>query len=426
MERHLDGRGYDVIVIGAGIIGLTTAYELLKRGRRVAVVDALDPMQGCSAGNAGYLADANIFPPASRETLKRLPKMLFDKDGPLVISPAYLPALVPWGVRLARSFRAPNERLIRRHLASLTTRAIDSYSALLRDIGAQDMIERKGGLVACLHEATLESRSRMLEVFAEHGVEAKRLNRDEVLELEPALTPKISGGIFYPNSARCVNPQRLGLVLARHLVANGVQLVKGRVTEMRWDAISPVSNVRTWKVQLTDAFLSGRQIVVCAGRAADSLMKPLGHPVSLASERGYHLMLTEPKVTLNRPVVFAEPFFAATPMEHGLRLAGTAEFAHADKPMTNRRADMLFDLAKPYLPGVERGRATRWMGIRPTTPDGLPVMGASATHAGLFYSFGHGHIGLTTAAVSASCVAAAMANETPLVDLQPFSVDRFS
>ena len=154
-------------------------------------------------------------------------------------------------------------------------------------------------------------------------------------------------------------------------------------------------------------------------------MKLLGHPVSLASERGYHLMLEEPNVALNRPVVFAEPFFAATPMEHGLRLAGTAEFAHADKPMTNGRADMLFELAKPYLPGVERGRATRWMGVRPTTPDGLPVMGQSSTHEGLFYSFGHGHIGLTTAAVSADCVAAAMAKEKPPLDLKPFSVDRF-
>jgi glycine/D-amino acid oxidase-like deaminating enzyme len=417
---------YDVAVVGAGIIGLTTAFELLQRGRKVVVIDAQDPMQGCSQGNAGYLAESNIFPPASAETLKKVPAMLIAKDGPLVISPTYLPSLIPWGLQLAKSLRPQTEHYIRDKLSSLTTKAVDSYASILREIGATEMLDRKGGLVVCMHEETLRSRSKSVPLLLRHGVEAAVLGRNETLALEPALSKEVAGGVFYPNSARCINPARLGLTIGSYVFANGAQFLRSRVRRVIPGTLTPAGITQVWSIESDEGALSAMQVILCAGRKSDELLFPLGVRSLLASERGYHLMLPQPNVQLNRPVVFAEPFFAATPMEDGLRLAGTAEFAHADKPMNEKRADMLFGLAGPYLPNLSNKDARRWMGVRPTTPDGMPYLGEVVGHKGLYYSFGHGHIGLTTAAVCAQAMAKLMSAEMPDIDIPAFNVARFT
>ncbi|WP_081087794.1 NAD(P)/FAD-dependent oxidoreductase [Burkholderia stagnalis] len=417
---------YDVAVIGAGIVGLTTAYELVRRGRRVVIVDSNEPMQGCSYGNAGYLAEANIFPPASRDTLKRLPYMLLDRNGPLVISPGYLPALVPWSIELARSLRPSAEAAIRRHLAALTTRAVDSYAPMLRDIGIENIIRRDGGLLVCMREDTFRARAQSIPVLLDHGVASRLLGRDEVRDLEPALASSIAGAIFYPNSARCLDPARLGLAIASHTLSHGATYLKERVNAINSRPLTAGYVSQEWTLSTSGGPINCTHVVVCAGRGSDSLLIPRGFRIPLASERGYHLMLNQPGVALNRPIVFAESHFAATPMNHGIRLAGTAEFASADKPPAYRRADMLYHLAKRYLPDLIYTRATRWMGIRPTSPDGLPFVGEVATQPGLYYSFGHGHIGLTTAAICAQALVSAMCRENSIVDLTPYSLNRFN
>jgi glycine/D-amino acid oxidase-like deaminating enzyme len=423
---HTTQQIYDVAVIGAGIIGLTTAFELLQRGRKVVVIDAQEPMRGCSQGNAGYLAESNIFPPVSAGTLRKVPSMLLARDGPLVISPTYFPSLIPWGLRLARSMRPQAEQYVREKLSSLTTRAVDSYAPILRQVGATEMLDRKGGLVVCMHEETLRSRSQTVPLLLQHGVEAAVLGREETLALEPALNKGIAGGVFYPNSARCINPARLGLTIGSYIFSKGAQFFRSSVRRLAPGALTPVGATPVWAIDTDAGSLRAMQVIVCAGRKSDELLSPLGVRSHLASERGYHLMLPQTNVRLNRPVVFAEPFFAATPMEEGLRLAGTAEFAHADKPMNPKRADMLFGLATPYLPNLSNRDARRWMGVRPTTPDGMPYLGEASGPKGLFYSFGHGHIGLTTAAVCAQAMAKVMSAEVPDIDIPAFNVARFN
>ncbi|GAB3626867.1 amino acid dehydrogenase [Pandoraea terrae] len=416
---------FDAIVIGAGIVGLGAAYELWRRGKRVAVIDRQAPMDGCSAGNAGYLADANIFPPATRQALLSVPSMLLDKDGPLVIDPPYLPSLVPWGIRLFRSMSSKRELEIHRSLATLTTRAIDSYGPMLKSVGASDMLERRGALVACLRPETVEQRARMIPVFEAHRIAAQRLGSGQVLELEPSLAPNISGGIFFPNAARCINPQRLGQVIARHLQSNGVTFVRDEILTMEaLDSGAPTPG-EAWNVVGSSSTYIAAQVALCAGYASRKLLATLDIDAPLASERGYHLMLPDAGITLRRPVVFAEPYFAATPMEHGLRLAGTVEFAKTDKPMTERRADMLLKLAQPYLPGIRGEHASRWMGVRPTTPDGVPYIGSITGRRGLFYAFGHGHGGLTLAAVSAKVLVDMMTDQPPSFDVSPYTLNRF-
>ena len=167
------------------------------------------------------------------------------------------------------------------------------------------------------------------------------------------------------------------------------------------------------------------QLVVCAGWWSGNLLQPLGYKAPLASERGYHLMLPQPGVSLGRPVVMAEHYFAATPMMDGIRLAGTAEFADPTAKMDVRRANILHSLATPYLPGLLSEGATHWMGVRPSFPDALPAIGRAGRHNGLFYSFGHQHVGLTQGAISARLLAEAILEGSVPSTLRPFDLSRF-
>lgn len=409
----------DVIIVGAGIVGLTLAVRLQLEGKRVCLIDAVGPASGASYGNAGFLSRGSIFPPVSRGDLWRLPKYLLDPASPLTIRPAYLPDLVPWGVRLIAATRPNRMAQIIAALASLSRDAISSYAPLLSAAAAQDLVDVRGSLIVCRTAATLEQKSRAIPSWCENGIEAFRIDRARARELEPALSDEIAGAIYLPDNGRCVNPGALGLRFAAYLEANGGRMVIAKANKI-------IPNNGSWRIQTSSGDFEAPQVVVAAGRWSDELLTPFGMTIPLASERGYHLMLPDAGVELSRPCVMAEPFFAATPMTEGLRLAGTVEFAHADAPMSPKRADNLFELARRYLPGLGREGATRWMGIRPSFPDALPAIGEVRGRTGLFYSFGHQHVGLTFAASSAKLLADLMLDRRPGVDPTPFSLERFS
>lgn len=409
----------DVIVVGAGIVGLACALRLQLDGHEVTVVDRGAPGDGCSRGHAAYLSEGNIFPVASLDTLRGLPAMLADSRGPLVIRPSYLPRLAPWGVRLLMAVRAERAARSMAGLARLNRLAIESYEPLLEAAGATASMRRHGGLLVCGTPAALRQKASSLAIFAEHGIEARVLDRAAVRALEPALADDVAGAIFFPNSASCPDPDALTRLLVAQIEGAGGQVVREEVAGM---APAPGGG---WRVRTGRAALHARRVVVAAGRSSDELLRPLGHTVPLEGERGYHLMLAEPGVELRRPIVIAEHHFAASPMTGGLRLAGTVEFARRDAPMDPRRADMLLEQATRYLPSLAPASATRWMGARPSLPDSLPAIGRSSLHEGLFYCFGHHHSGFMQAAVSARLVADLVAGREPVVDPAPYALDRF-
>lgn len=413
------GHSSDVVIIGAGIIGLTLAIRLHLEGKTVCLIDAVGPASGASYGNAGFLSRGSIFPPVSRGDLWRLPKYLLDPASPLAIRAAYLPELIPWGVRLFAATRPKRLERIIAALASLSRDAISSYAPLLSAAAAEELVDVRGSLIVCRTTATLDEKARQIPRWRENGIEAFRIDRAKARELEPALSEDIAGAIYLPDNGRCISPGVLGLRFAAHLEAKGSRMVIAQANSISFCKGS-------WLVETSKGNFEAPQVVVAAGRWSDELLAPFDLTIPLASERGYHLMLPDAGVQLSRPCVMAEPFFAATPMIDGLRLAGTVEFAHANAPMNPKRADNLFDLAQGYLPGLNREGATRWMGVRPSFPDALPAIGEVGGRTGLFYSFGHQHVGLTFAASSAKLLAELMLNRRPGIDPAPFSLDRFS
>lgn len=409
----------DVAVIGAGIVGLATALQLRLDGHHVTLFDPNDPASGCSSGNAGYLSEANIFPPASTEGLRKLPQMLFERDGPIVIRPGYLPAFVPWGLKAVIASRPSALSRTVVSMAALIRPAIKSYEPLTKAAGAGHLIDKCGALVVCRTPAGLRGKLSRLQTMHDHGIAVEQIDREQIFEMEPELARDIIGGLYYPNSARCLNPRTLGERFAEHLLASGSAHIRTSVRQILPNADG------SWRILCADGEHRASRLVVAAGRWSDELMRPLGYHAPLEAERGYHLMLPAPGVALSRPVSMAEAYFVATPMAHGLRLAGTVEFAGTDWPMNPKRSDMLFRLAQPYLPGLRQEQAERWMGVRPSLPDGLPAVGAASGHRNLFYCFGHNHNGLMQAAISGRLVADLVGGLAPTVDPAPYRLERF-
>ena len=245
------------------------------------------------------------------------------------------------------------------------------------------------------------------------------LRDDEIRQLVPALAEAIKAGIFYPDVGHTVDPKRLVKALAEDLARGGASLQRARALgfDIGSDGVRAV---------VTDGgAIAADLVVVAAGAWSKPLAEALGSKVPLDTERGYHVTLPEPGIDPRLPVVSSELRFCVTPMAMGLRLAGTVEFAGLDAPPDPTRHQVMLKHAKRLYPGLNTTGASYWMGHRPSLPDSLPVIGRAPRHANAYLAFGHGHIGLTTAAITGRAIADQVAGRPPPFDLAPFRADRF-
>jgi glycine/D-amino acid oxidase-like deaminating enzyme len=418
MSRLLDA---DTAVVGSGIVGTMTALALLDARQSVLVIEQDEPGAGTASGSAGYVHDGEIFPVAQPALLAELPRLLFDPFGPLVFRISYLPHMLGWGTRFLGSMRRSVIERATAGLASLNRYAIETLLAVADVTNTQRFIVHGGGLKVAKTKRAFAGFERELELLRNAGIPAQPLDSRALRDMEPALADDNAGAIFFPNSAHCVDPAEFGRQLAARIRASG------NVVRARAQSLKPQSD-GSWLVHVQHGPNSGihvQNVIVTAGYASPALLQPLGYRVPIAPARGYHLMIEDPGVTLRHPIIFHESHVGATPMSAGVRLAGTMEFAAPEAPADYRRATMLYEIIRDYIPGLRNAKATTWMGIRPSAPDSLPCIGKATRHGGLFYCFGHGHLGLTQAAISARCIVDAVLGRTPPIDLAPFDLARF-
>lgn len=408
----------DVVVVGGGIVGTSIALELQRRGHAVTIVEPDEVGAGTAAGSAGYLAWDDIFPIPNPGVIRDLPRMLLDKHGPLVIKPSYLPHMLGWGLRFLAAARPSAVVRAIAALSKLNRLAEESLFALAERTEAQRFLVRETVFHVSRKPETLEEAAAQIPILAANGFEAEVIGREALLAAEPALCNDIVGAVTIPKACRCANPGGYGTALARYFR-------KGSGMEARARAVSIESNGTGWNVLTDNGNVQAKQVVIAAGVWSGALLRTLGYRVPLESARGYHLMLPRPEITLSRIIRFDEPHFVATPMEDGLRLAGTVEFAGIQAPLNDYRADMLYDIARDYLPALKRDGAVRWMGHRPSLPDSLPVIGNLPRHPGIIGAFGHERRGFMQSAITARCVADLIERRPPPVDLAPFGIERF-
>ncbi len=412
----------DVILIGAGIIGASTAYNLAKRGRRVRLIDRDAPGNGCSFGNAGLIAVDHVAPLANPDTLAGVPRMLLESDGPLKVRKLGALRMLPWMLRFAAQSRPRAFERNTRALASLITRAGDAWARTVAEVGLQDLYRDVGSLYVYEKPVDAQAERRSLALLDEHGVQYETLDANAVRRAYlPALSERVSHARYFPRMASVASPQRVVERLSEAAARLGVRYTRSDVTALRLRSDGLI------EVATDEKKYPAKHVVICAGVGSAALLKMLGHDIPLTKERGYHVQLRTPDTSAFRvPVSFVERGFTCTPMAQGLRLAGTVELGAGASPDW-RRADILAShFAELFPQAGEPSVATRWVGDRPTLPDYLPMLGSVPGIANAFVATGHQHLGLTLGALSGELMSQLVTRESMAVDLTPFRTDRFA
>ncbi|CAI2797542.1 FAD-binding oxidoreductase [Pseudomonas fluorescens group sp.] len=408
----------DIVVVGAGIIGVACALQLARLGRHVVVVDQQAPGRGASYGNAGHLATEQVFPIADVSILKRLPGMLLDPMGPLRLDWKYLPHALPWFLRLLWNLRPASYQRTVAGIRTLNEGSLGAWQRLLHSIGRPQLLREDGSLLVFEQADSRPALEALQRRMQQQQVPVAFWSGDAIRQAAPQLSEHLQGGLFFPGTGHFIDPYHVVCELVQAAKAQGVQFLQREVKDARLEEHG---------VSLTtdQGALSARQVLIACGAHSAKLTAALtGKKIPLDTERGYHLMLPHEQHRLPFAVTSLERKFIMTPMTDGLRLAGTVEFAGLDRPPNMQRAWQLHRLSKGlFRDDLSARDATPWMGFRPSLPDSLPIIDR-VCEGKVLLAFGHQHLGLTQAAVTAEMVRE-LAGKDQVQSLTPYRLDRF-
>ncbi|MGY8700638.1 MAG: NAD(P)/FAD-dependent oxidoreductase [bacterium] len=406
-------------IIGSGIVGLCCALYLQRDGWEVTIIDKVGPGESCSYGHAGVLSETSALPNAMPGVISKVPKWLLDPEGPLYIRMRYLPHLLPWLLRFIKAGTARESENTVRSLLALNAGTVGKYQNLVNSSQAGSLIRPSGYLSVYQSESSYKHASGGWELLQRHGAQLRMLTGEELHELEPMLAPSYIRAVMIENQGYVTNPYRLAQVLSEQFSQAGGVFLRREVREAR---LSADGNVR---LNLDLGYVESGKLVVAAGAWSHQITAQLGVHVPLETERGYHVTLAHPEVQPSHVIMEAEHKFVATPMEMGIRFAGTAELAGLTASPNYERADILLRLGKRMFPGLSGSEKTEWMGHRPSLPDSRPVIGKCPAAPNVLFAFGHGHRGLIGAPMTGEIIADLMANRQPKIDITPFRPERF-
>lgn len=408
-----------VIVIGAGVVGLSAALAAQARGLSVVVIDREGPAAGASAGNAGAFAFTDILPLASPGILRKAPKWLLDPLGPLSVPPAYALKIAPWMFRFWRACqpgRVAHSTTAQTALMDLSKAELEPFLAAT---GTLPMLRKDGNLQVYESAAELKSAEPGWAARAAHGIAFHHLTAREMADLQPGLAPRFTHGTFTPGWYSIADPKLYTLALAERFTAQGGSLLRAEIT-----ALKPVEG-GVELLTTTGSTHRADQVVLAAGAFSHRIARSLGEKIPLETERGYNTTLPADAFDLRMQVTFGGHGFVITRLSTGLRVGGAVELGGLDLPPNYKRAEAMLQKAQAFLPGLNPAGGVQWFGFRPSLPDSLPAIGPSRAAPRVIYAFGHGHLGLTQSAGTARLVADMLTGRTPALDLTPFSPHRF-
>lgn len=409
----------DVIVIGAGVIGLSAAIAAQSRGLSVVVVDREGPAAGASAGNAGAFAFTDILPLASPGILKKAPKWLLDPLGPLSVPPAYALRIAPWMFRFWRACqpsRVAHSTAAQTSLMDLSKAELEPFLAATETLS---MLRKEGNLQVYESEAEFRASLQGWEVRRSHGIEFQHLKADEMAAIQPGLASRFILGTFTPGWYSIADPKLYTLALAKHFRSRGGVIETSEISSLR---------ARPVGVEVVAADGKLRQagkVVLAAGAFSHRIAKTLGEHMPLETERGYNTTLPADAFDLRTQITFGGHGFVVSKLSTGIRVGGAVELGGLALPPNFRRSEAMLQKARTFLTGLKPEGGVQWMGFRPSLPDSLPAIGSAKATPDVIYAFGHGHLGLTQSAGTAGIVADLLTRQAPAIDLTPFSPQRF-
>lgn len=411
----------DIVVLGAGIVGLCVALHLQKRGRAVALVDRRGAAEETSFGNAGLIQREGVFPYGFPHDFGALARYALNRTIDAHYHPSALPALAPFLWQYWKHSRPGVHAQVARRYATLIAHCVAEHEALIEEAGAQDLVARGGWMK--VYRSARERDFRFAEAEGWHkdfGVEHRKLDARALQEAEPFLAPVLAGAIHWTQPIRVDDPHALGQAYLKRFEALGGEFFQGNAATLEADGAG-------WKLRTARGPMEAGGAVLALGPWSDLATRALGYRLPLAVKRGYHMHYRAAgEAVLNHPILDVERGYFLGPMRRGIRLTTGAEFALRDALRTPVQLARAEPIARDLFPLAERLDADPWMGSRPCTPDMLPVIGPAPRHANLWFAFGHAHHGLTLAAVTGRLVAEMATGEAPFVDPAPFGAARFA
>jgi D-amino-acid dehydrogenase len=405
----------DAIVLGAGMVGVSAALHLQKRGRAVVLIDKHDAAgEETSYGNAGIIERSTIFPRSFPREFRALTRYALNLSAESHYHFSALPSFWPWLFKYYRA-SAPHrwERTARAALP-LIENSLSEHEALMREADVLHLLRRTGWIKGYRSAATFDKGIADAERLRPFGVPFDILDANTFAFAEPHVTG-ILGAVHFTSPAAVIDPGGLAKAYAALFVTRGGRFTAG-------DARALEQTATGWRVGDVEA----RDVVVALGPWSDDIFRPLGYRIPLAAKRGYHMHYgTRGNAVLNHPLLDSDEGYLLAPMTRGIRLTTGVEFARRDAAKTPVQLDMVEPIARKLFPLAERRDAEPWMGARPCLPDMLPVIGPAPRHKGLWFDFGHQHHGFTQGPVSGRLIAEMISGETSFTDAAPYRADRF-
>ncbi len=387
----------EIAVIGAGVIGLTTAYELARHGHAPLVIDPNTPGSGASFGNAGTIADYAVIPLGNPAVFKQLPYLLLNPNSPFTLHWRSAPGLVGWLAQFLHNCTPGRARENATVLAGLLGDATQRWQGLCADLGGSDLLQQRGALYMYESDAAFQNATADEAFRRKFGVSLEVLDASQLRQLEPGLPIFEGGAHFFPKANFLTDPGQMMTRLAQGVCENGGAILSQKVSQ-----IHPENGTVT--LALGDGGqVRARRVVIAAGAHSAHLAAQIGERINMTVERGYHVEYDMENPPVTRPTCSAKRGFYAIPMQGRLRVAGTVELGGLNAPATSARAAQIDRGARalfPELPPPDR----KWMGLRPSMPNTLPVIRPARGNDAVILACGHGHLGLTMAPITAQRV----------------------
>jgi D-amino-acid dehydrogenase len=417
MSDNVTGKQADVVVLGAGIVGVSAATAARQRGLSVVLVDRREPGSETSYGNTGILSSGSILPLNKPSLWSALPAYMTNRHAALRWDPAWAIRNIDWLVRFLANATPSRTKPRATALHGLIGASLKLHREWIVKANAAQRIRETGWLKAWRSDAVGAAKEEQA-FLAEYGIASQLLDRQAISALEPNIVPVYKVGLLHSQTASVDSPGAVVKAYARMFAGSG-----GEIRQSEIKTIVPAGE--GWRVVLAGGEISARHVVVALGPWSADLLRPLGYRVPLAFERGYHQEFKpNPARSLQRPIHDAEGSFLMTPMEQGIRVTSGVELTARDAPSSFAQLDQVVPAARNV---VEFGEAVGdpWRGARPTLPDSLPMIGPAPRHSGLWLSFGHQHIGFTTGPATGVAIAAMITGSEPPFNAAPFSPGRY-
>lgn len=410
---------YDVIVVGAGIIGISSALKLQQEGKRVLVLDSKGVAAETSAGNAGAFAFADVIPMATPGIMRKAPKWLLDPLGPLSIRPAYAFKIIPWMLHFWRASWKDRYAAALKAQADLMELSKAALERQIQGVSGEHLIRREGQLQLYEGEAEFKAALPSWQIRKSHGVQFELLESPEAIaNIQPGIDPRFTHAGFTPEWKNVVHPKTWTEHLADHFCRLGgaIQIAQVMTVKHRDHDVVVSTQEHSYEVG---------HVVLAAGAWSKSLAQQIGDSIPLDTERGYNTTLPAGAFDLKTHITFSNHGFVVTKAGDGVRVGGAVELGGLELPPNYQRSKVLLDKAAKFLPGLNTENGVQWMGFRPSMPDSLPVISYASQSTRIVYAFGHGHLGLTQSAGTAELVAELINEKAPSIPMEAYRAQRF-